>query len=93
MDVDLFELYGSGAGDYGALFCMPKLRDNKRILMFDANGNRTSIYLNATDGKSGFMEFVTGENRRWNDKYYYEPIPKQQLLLNPSLKQPPGWEQ
>jgi hypothetical protein len=56
------------------------------------NGNRTSIYLNQPDGKSGFMEFVTSENRRWEDRFYYVPIPNQQLLLNPNLKQPPGWE-
>ncbi|MDR0700363.1 MAG: RagB/SusD family nutrient uptake outer membrane protein [Tannerella sp.] len=60
--------------------------------LYDANGNRTSIYLNQADGKSGFMEFVTSENRKWAERFYYVPIPNQQLLLNPNLKQPPGWD-
>lgn len=60
--------------------------------LYDSNGNRTSIYLNAADGKSGYMEFVTSENRKWEDRFYYVPIPKHQLLLNPNLIQSPGWE-
>jgi hypothetical protein len=82
------------AGDLSPIAHLPedvRAKIEKEYL-YDANGNRTSIYLNAADGKSGFMEFVTSENRRWNNKYYYDPIPKQQLLLNPSLKQSPGWE-
>ena len=29
--------------------------------------------------------------RTWNDKYYLEPIPGNQLTLDPNLGQNPGW--
>jgi|GEM_PF-60946 len=29
---------------------------------------------------------------RWDDKYYYNPIPLQELELNPNLTQSPGWQ-
>ena len=30
--------------------------------------------------------------RKWYDKLYLYPIPKQEIALNPNLKQNPGWE-
>lgn len=60
--------------------------------LYDGNGNRTSIYLNSADGKSGYMEFVTSENRKWESRFYYIPVPKHQLQLNTNLIQSPGWE-
>ncbi|MGM9765562.1 MAG: RagB/SusD family nutrient uptake outer membrane protein [Candidatus Cryptobacteroides sp.] len=30
--------------------------------------------------------------RKWSDRCYFYPIPKNQLTLNPELKQNPGWE-
>ncbi|MDH6535017.1 hypothetical protein M2101_001695 [Parabacteroides sp. PM5-20] len=60
--------------------------------LYDSNGNRTSIYLSSADGKSGYLEFVTSENRKWENRFYYMPIPKHQLQLNPNLIQSPGWE-
>ena len=30
--------------------------------------------------------------RRWQDKHYLFPLPKDQLQLNPNLKQNPGWD-
>jgi hypothetical protein len=82
------------AGDLSPIAHLPEDVQAKieKEFLYDANNNRTSIYLNSKDGKSGFMEFVTSENRKWEDKFYYVPIPKQQLLLNPNLKQPPGWD-
>ncbi|MDR3142241.1 MAG: RagB/SusD family nutrient uptake outer membrane protein [Tannerellaceae bacterium] len=82
------------AGDLSPIAHLPADVQAKieKEFLYDANNNRTSIYLSNADGKSGFMEFVTSENRKWEDKFYYVPIPKQQLLLNPELKQPPGWE-
>ena len=34
----------------------------------------------------------TTVDRVWNDKYYLEPIPAGQILLDKNLKQNPGWE-
>lgn len=60
--------------------------------LVDANGKETSIYLGNADGKSGYIEFATSRNRKWEDRFYYIPIPKRQLQLNPNLIQSPGWE-
>ena len=36
--------------------------------------------------------YEPGKNSRtWDDKYYLEPIPSNQLLLDPNIKQNPGW--
>jgi hypothetical protein len=82
------------AGDLSPIAHLPAEVQAKieKEFLYDANNNRTSICLNGDDGKSGFMEFVTSENRKWEEKFYYVSIPEQQLLLNPNLKQPPGWE-
>lgn len=60
--------------------------------LVDEKGKETSIYLNGADGKSGYIEFATSRNRKWEDRFYYVPIPKRQLQLNPALVQSPGWE-
>lgn len=41
-------------------------------------------------GASGYVQFF-GIPTGWLDKYYYEPVPTQELALNPTLKQSPGW--
>ncbi len=41
-------------------------------------------------GASGYVVYfpkATG----WNDKFYLEPVPAQELVINPNLKQSPGW--
>ena len=51
-----------------------------------------SFYL--SNGNSGFIQFVRDQQQPRSfiePKYYYRPIPLQQTLLNPNLKQPPGW--
>ncbi|MBO9618078.1 MAG: RagB/SusD family nutrient uptake outer membrane protein [Niabella sp.] len=46
-----------------------------------------------TNGSSGniYWLYNLDKQRTWNDKYYYQPIPTSQLVLNPALKQSPGW--
>lgn len=39
----------------------------------------------------GFVEFFA-EPKGWLDYYYLEPLPTQELALNPNLVQNPGWE-
>lgn len=41
-------------------------------------------------GPSGYVQFF-GVPTGWLDKYYLEPVPTQELALNPKLKQSPGW--
>jgi len=35
---------------------------------------------------------ILESGRIWNDKHYLYPLPTDQLLLNPNLKQNPGWD-
>lgn len=51
-----------------------------------------SFYL--SNGTSGFIMFPENQTTPRSfiePKYYYFPIPMQQILLNPQLKQPTGW--
>jgi hypothetical protein len=57
------------------------------------DGADEGFYL--SEGDKGFVSFIAyRKNPRTfiAPKYYYLPIPKQQLLLNPQLQQPFGWE-
>jgi hypothetical protein len=57
------------------------------------DGADEGFYL--SEGTKGYVCFTAySKNPRTfvSPKYYYLPIPKQQLLLNPQLKQPFGWE-
>jgi len=51
----------------------------------------TSVTL--TNGTNGNIHWLPNydSQRTWNDKYYYYPIPQTELVLNPELKQNPGW--
>jgi hypothetical protein len=52
-----------------------------------------SFYL--SNGNSGFIMFpenISAPRSFIEPKYYYFPIPMQQILLNPQLKQPTGWQ-
>ena len=50
------------------------------------------FYLSNTT--SGFVHNDDDQNRRFQEpRDYYRPIPRQQTVLNPNLKQPYGWEE
>jgi hypothetical protein len=48
---------------------------------------------NLTNGTYGNIHWLINYDatRKWDDKYYYYPIPTSELVLNPKLKQNPGW--
>lgn len=50
-------------------------------------GNKLSIYGGGEEGHVQFFPAPLG----WQDQYYLEPIPTQELQLNKNLKQNPGW--
>ncbi|WP_316837342.1 RagB/SusD family nutrient uptake outer membrane protein [Pedobacter nutrimenti] len=50
-------------------------------------GNKLNI---SGGGTSGYVQFF-GVPPGWLDKYYFEPIPSQEIVLNPALKQSAGW--
>ncbi|WP_026769878.1 RagB/SusD family nutrient uptake outer membrane protein [Asinibacterium sp. OR53] len=49
--------------------------------------------ISLTNGSSGNIHWLYNmdSQRKWNDKYYYQPIPTSQIVLNPALTQSPGW--
>ncbi|MGY0038439.1 RagB/SusD family nutrient uptake outer membrane protein [Pedobacter sp. NJ-S-72] len=54
--------------------------------------NSNSFYLsNTTSGFIMFPENISTPRSFDEAKYYYFPIPFQQVLLNPKLTQPKGW--
>ena len=40
----------------------------------------------------GYLEFHPDPNKLWPDYYYLYPIPLNQMVLNPNIKQNPGWD-
>lgn len=50
-------------------------------------------FVNLTNGTYGNVHWLVNydTDRKWNDKYYYYPIPTSELVLNPKLEQTPGW--
>ncbi len=71
------------------------------------DGSNTSKAKNAPQAKLNVDVFVDGDGFiigypkspnvsngvvRWDDKYYYNPIPLQELELNKNLTQSPGWQ-
>jgi hypothetical protein len=50
----------------------------------------TDFYLE--NGTSGYIRNIGDKDRHFDEpKDYYRPIPLGQIVLNPNLKQPPGW--
>lgn len=59
----------------------------------DENGAPKQIYL--SEGDKGNIRFYSDTDEDANKfiapKYYYYPLSKDELVLNPNLKQPIGW--
>jgi hypothetical protein len=55
---------------------------------YDIIDNKT---ISLSNGTSGNIQWLINTPRVWNDKMYYDPIPTSELVLNPNLKQNPGW--
>jgi hypothetical protein len=51
-------------------------------------GNNLKIL---NDAEEGYVVYF-GEPAGWLDKYYLEPMPVQEQVLNPNLEQNPGWK-
>jgi hypothetical protein len=55
--------------------------------------NAATYKVNVTGGPNsneGYVYFFAIP-KGWLDKYYYEPIPLEEIALNPNLEQNPGW--
>lgn len=64
-----------------------------KFYLQDAGGKNNNFYLD--NGTFGHIAFSVDRDQPRNfiePKYYYMPIPLTQLVLNPALKQPYGWQ-
>ncbi|HTM97321.1 MAG TPA: RagB/SusD family nutrient uptake outer membrane protein, partial [Pedobacter sp.] len=52
-------------------------------------GNVAGIQIDG-GGTVGYVKYFNPANG-WNDKFYLEPVPLQELVINPKLVQNPGW--
>lgn len=62
------------------------------VVRYSLDDSKVNFYL--SNGTSGYIMFKgdRDNNKQFIEpQYYYRPIPKQQTVLNPSLKQPFGW--
>ena len=46
-----------------------------------------------TEGNSGNLVWAYGLERKWEDYKYLSPIPRNVIVLNPNIKQNPGWDE
>ncbi|ASW74449.1 RagB/SusD family nutrient uptake outer membrane protein [Chryseobacterium piperi] len=92
------DVTGDGKPDI-AILEAPGKEDPLNGLPANIRANLTKYYISdgifyLSDGTSGHIMFVKDKvlpRTFINPKYYYLPIPANQLILNPKLKQPPGW--
>lgn len=47
--------------------------------------------MNDWDGTKDLLNYYGVTERKWNDRNYLDPIPLEQITLNPKLTQNPGW--
>ncbi|WP_316833566.1 RagB/SusD family nutrient uptake outer membrane protein [Pedobacter nutrimenti] len=74
----------------GPISSLPESVRSKLVLYYL---NSNSFYL--SEGTKGFVMFpqdISSPRSFIEPKYYYFPIPLQQIVLNPKLTQPTGWQ-
>jgi hypothetical protein len=60
----------------------------------DQLSSRLLYNISDWDGKQkSLLQVYSTTSRVWNDKLYLDPLPTDQLVLNPNLTQNPGWNQ
>jgi hypothetical protein len=61
----------------------------KGVIYYLINGTVVTL----TNGTYGNIHWLANYDatRKWDDKFYYYPIPTNELVLNPNLGQTPGW--
>lgn len=93
------DVTGDGKADYAILESPSALGpianltpdEQKKIVKYYFSEN--VFYLsNGTSGNVMFTKDKLQKRQFIEPRYYYLPIPVQQTVLNPNLKQPPGWE-
>jgi len=79
---------GNGEADLILVEEMPPSVEQEEGMVYLSLENVT-----LTGGFKGNLISKEAENKNFIEpKYYYRPVPKQQTILNPQLKQIFGWE-
>jgi hypothetical protein len=85
----VYDVTNDGRPDFG-LAASENQKTDADITWLYPGASGTDFYLE--NGTSGYIRNVDDQNRRFDEpKDYYRPIPINQIVLNPQLKQPYGW--
>ena len=84
----LYDMNGDGVKNV-SFVTAPPANPVPGVSYYLINGSFVSL----TNGNSGNIHWLVNYDatRKWNDKFYFNPIPTNQLVLNPKLTQSPGW--
>jgi hypothetical protein len=83
----VYDVTNDGVPDFGIAASEAERTDDNVTWFYPG----TDFYLD--NGASGYIRNVDDQNRRFDEpKDYYRPIPVNQIVLNPQLKQPYGWD-
>jgi hypothetical protein len=83
----LYDLNQDGINDVSFVKTVPS-NPVKGVVYFVVNG--TQHYL--TNDTNGILIVQNNLNREFEDFMYLQPIPYDQIVLNPKVIQNPGWE-
>jgi len=83
----VLDLNEDGAGDVAFVDAAPATRV-PGVYYFLLNGTSAKL----SGGASGNLIWMGNVSKQFPDKKYFQPIPPQEIVLNPNLKQTPGWE-
>jgi hypothetical protein len=85
----VYDVDGNGVPDHG-IAATASAHSADDVVWYDLDESDITFYLE--NGTSGYIRNKDDADRRFEEpKYYYTPIPRDQIVLNPNLKQPYGW--
>jgi hypothetical protein len=84
----VYDCTADGVPEYG--IAMDESQKTDANVTWQYIVGNTAFYLE--DGDHGFIRSLDDDTRNFDEpKDYYRPIPLNETVLNPNLKQPPGW--
>ncbi|MBO9658391.1 MAG: RagB/SusD family nutrient uptake outer membrane protein [Chitinophagaceae bacterium] len=85
--LDLSDNGAQGAGDVCFVDALPSTRvAGVTYVVLTASTFRLQ------NGNSGILQWLSNTARTWDDKRYFYPLPPNEIIINPQLKQNDGWQ-
>ena len=81
------DLDGNGKPDVSFVDAIPSAK-TPGVVYYVVDGKAARL----TEGNKGHITWRDDEKRVFDDKKYFKPISNADIVLNPALKQNPGWE-